>query len=127
VKCNLEAKEYKVYGYKGKQVRDNIHAEDVARFMFEFYQAPRCAEVYNLGGGRGNSCSVLEAFKMAEAVTGQRQKYVYVDQARSGDHICYYSDLSKMKDHYSRWDLTHDLPNIFQEIAAAWRGRLAAA
>ena len=70
VKCNVEGREYKVYGYKGKQVRDNIHAEDVARFMLEFWKAPRAAEVYNLGGGKGNSCSILEAFQMAEGVTG---------------------------------------------------------
>src|SRR6267378_108539 len=90
LKCNLEEKEYKVYGYKGKQVRDNIHSQDVARFMFEFYQAPRRGEVYNLGGGKDNSCSILEAFQMAEACTGQKQRHTYIDQARSGDHICYY-------------------------------------
>lgn len=125
IKCNLEGKEYKVYGYKGKQVRDNIHSNDVARFMYEFYQAPRSGEVYNLGGGKGNSCSILEAFKMAEACTGKKQVYTYVDQARSGDHICYYSDLSKMKAHYPKWNLEHNLPNIFQEIVAAWRQRLS--
>ena len=71
IKCNVEGREYKVYGYKGKQVRDNIHSEDVARFMFEFWKAPRVAEVYNLGGGKGNSCSILEAFRMAEQITGR--------------------------------------------------------
>jgi CDP-paratose 2-epimerase len=124
VKCNLEGKEYKVYGYKGKQVRDNIHSEDVARFMFAFCQQPRRGEVYNLGGGKGNSCSILEAFKMAEACTGKKQVYTYVDQARSGDHICYYSDLSKMRQHYPEWKLEYDLPNIFQEIVASWNQRL---
>ena len=125
IKCNLDGREYKVYGYKGKQVRDNIHSHDVARFMFEFYQAPRCAEVYNLGGGKGNSCSILEAFKMAESCSGKKQVYTYVDQARAGDHICYYSDLRKMKAHYPKWDITHDLPNIFDQITASWRARLA--
>jgi CDP-paratose 2-epimerase len=124
IKCNLEGKEYKVFGYKGKQVRDNIHSEDVARFMFEFYQQPRRGEVYNLGGGKGNSCSILEAFKMAEECTGKKQVYTYVDQARIGDHICYYSDLSRMKAHYPKWNLEHNLPNIFQEIVASWRQRL---
>jgi CDP-paratose 2-epimerase len=124
IKCNLEGREYKVYGYKGKQVRDNIHSEDVARFMFEFFQAPRRGEVYNLGGGKGNSCSVLEAFKMAERCTGNKQVYTYVDEARIGDHICYYSDLSKMKAHYPKWNLRHDLPNIFEEIVASWQQRL---
>jgi CDP-paratose 2-epimerase len=125
VKCNLEGREYKIYGYQGKQVRDNIHCTDVAGFMFEFYQAPRCGEVYNLGGGKDNSCSIFEAFEMAEAGTGKKQVYTYVDQARSGDHICYYSDLSKMQAHYPRWKLTRDLPQIFKEIAEAWQQRMA--
>jgi CDP-paratose 2-epimerase len=125
IKCNLEGREYKIYGYKGKQVRDNIHSGDVARFMFEFQKAPRCGEVYNLGGGKDNSCSVLEAFKMAEACTGRKQVHTYIDEARIGDHICYYSDLSKMQAHYPGWKLEHDLPNIFQEIVASWRQRLA--
>jgi CDP-paratose 2-epimerase len=127
LKCNLEEKEYKVYGYKGKQVRDNIHSQDVARFMFEFYQAPRRGEVYNLGGGKENSCSILEAFKMAGACTGNRQRYTYVEQARSGDHICYYSDLRKMRSHYPKWNITRSLPQIFEEIVASWRERLAPA
>ena len=71
IKCNIEGREYKVYGYKGKQVRDNIHSQDVARFMYEFWKAPRVAEVYNLGGGKGNACSILEAFRMAEGITGR--------------------------------------------------------
>ena len=125
VKCNLEGREYKIYGYKGKQVRDNIHSTDVARFMFEFYQAPRCGEVYNLGGGKDNSCSIFEAFETAEACTGKKQVYNYVDQARSGDHICYYSNLSKMQAHYPKWKLTRNLAQIFQEIAEAWRQRMA--
>src|SRR5665213_725544 len=125
VKCNLEGREYKIYGYQGKQVRDNIHSTDVASFMFEFYQSPRRGEVYNLGGGKGNACSILEAFEMAEACTGKKQIYTYVDQARSGDHICYYSDLSKMQAHYPKWKLTRDLPQIFQEIAGSWHQRMA--
>ncbi len=126
VKCNLEGREYKVFGYKGKQVRDNIHSGDVASFMYEFSQAPRAGEVYNLGGGKDNSCSILEAFKMAEACTGKKQVHTYVDQARSGDHICYYSDLRKMKEHYPRWQLTRSLSKIFEEIVASWRERTAA-
>jgi CDP-paratose 2-epimerase len=125
VKCNLEGREYKIFGYKGKQVRDNIHSTDVASFMYEFYQAPRCGEVYNLGGGKGNSCSIFEAFEMAEACTGKKQISTYVDQARSGDHICYYSDLSKMQAHYPKWKLTRNLPQIFKEITDAWHQRMA--
>ena len=126
VKCNLEGREYKIYGYKGKQVRDNIHAADVASFMFAFSQSPRCGEVYNLGGGKGNSCSILEAFEMAQACTGKRQMHTYQDTARSGDHICYYSDLRKMQAHYPSWQVTRRLPQIFEEIAASWQERLRA-
>jgi CDP-paratose 2-epimerase len=126
IKCNLQGREYKVYGYKGKQVRDNIHAEDVARFMYEFYQSPRTAEVYNLGGGKDNSCSIFEAFRMIEAITGRPMKSQYIDQNRIGDHICYYSDLRKMKSHYPRWAITRDLPQIFNEIASAWPERSGA-
>jgi CDP-paratose 2-epimerase len=124
IKCNLEGREYKVYGYKGKQVRDNIHSADVARFMFEFWKAPRVAEVYNLGGGKDNSCSILEAFGMAEEVSGRPMRWRYLEENRIGDHICYYSDLRKMKSHYPGWDITKSLPDIFQEIAGSWKARL---
>jgi CDP-paratose 2-epimerase len=123
IKCNLEEREYKIYGYKGKQVRDNIHSEDVARFMFEFWKAPRVAEVYNLGGGKGNACSILEAFQMAEQATGRTMRWRYLDENRIGDHICYYSDLRKMKAHYPAWDVAKRLPQIFEEIAASWMNR----
>ena len=124
VKCNLEGREYKVFGYKGKQVRDNIHSEDVARFMWEFCKAPRVAEVYNLGGGKANSCSILEAFAIAESFTEKKQVHTYVDENRIGDHICYYSDLRKMRDHYPAWDITISLPETIQQIVTAWRTRL---
>lgn len=127
VKCNLEGKEYTVFGYKGKQVRDNIHSADVSGFMLEFIAKPRCAEVYNLGGGKDNSCSILEAFQMVEAITGKPQRYHYVDQNRIGDHICYYSDLRKMKSHYPDWTLTKSLQKIFEEIVDGWRVRAAQA
>lgn len=124
IKCNIEGREYKVFGYKGKQVRDNIHSEDVARFMLEFAKAPRVAEVYNLGGGRENACSILEAFRVAEEVTGKSMKSRYVEENRVGDHICYYSDLRKMKKHYPAWRITKSLADIFAEIAESWAGRL---
>ena len=95
VKCNLEGREYKVFGYKGKQVRDNIHSLDVARFMAAFVAAPRAGEVYNLGGGKANSTSILEAFKLAESFSGRAQVHTYVEENRIGDHICYYSDLQE--------------------------------
>lgn len=123
IKCNLEGKKYFLYGYKGKQVRDNIHSLDVARFIHAFIEAPRSGEVYNIGGGRDNSCSVLEAFTRAEAITGKPQVYEYVDQNRQGDHICYISDLSKMRAHYPNWDLTKSLDDIFGEIVHSWEVR----
>ena len=123
VKCNLEGREYKVFGYKGKQVRDNIHSLDVARFMAAFVEAPRVSEVYNLGGGKDNSCSILEAFAMIERVTGKPQAHTYVEQNRVGDHICYYSDLRKMQAHYPGWQLTKSLEATIAEIVEAWRKR----
>jgi CDP-paratose 2-epimerase len=123
IKCNLEGKLYKVYGYKAKQVRDNIHAFDVAQFMARFIERPRCGEVYNLGGGRANSISILEAFKLAESISGKPMKSEYHEQNRKGDHICYISNLEKMQRHYPGWHITRDLPQIFQEIHASWRTR----
>jgi len=123
VKCNAEGMLYKVFGFKGKQVRDNIHATDVARFMYEFYENPRTAEVYNIGGGKGNSCSILEAFDLAERFSGKKQEFKYMDENRIGDHICYYSDLRKMKTHYPAWDITVSLETIVEQIVQAWRDR----
>lgn len=123
VKCNLEEREYKVFGYKGKQVRDNIHSVDVARFIAAFVESPRAGEVYNLGGGKGNACSILEAFAIAESITGKPQLYQYVDDNRIGDHICYYSDLRKMRQHYPDWDISIPLRQIFEEIVASWQQR----
>ncbi len=124
VRCNLEGREYRVFGYKGKQVRDNIHSQDVARFIHEFIRSPRCGEVYNIGGGRPNSCSILEAFKIAEKYSGKPMRYSYVDENRIGDHICYYSDLSKMREHYPAWDITVSLDETVRQIVDAWRRRL---
>ncbi|BBM69352.1 NAD-dependent epimerase/dehydratase family protein [Rhodothermus marinus] len=126
IKCNVTGRKYTIYGYKGKQVRDNIHSYDVARFIECFIEEPRVAEVYNLGGGRGNSCSILEAFEMIEALSGRKMIYDYVDKAREGDHICYISDLTKMKTHYPQWDITKKLPDIFEEIYRGWVERMKA-
>lgn len=127
VKCNLEGRKYTVFGYKGKQVRDNIHSLDVARFMHAFIDNPRSGEVYNLGGGRNNSCSILEAFKLAEDESGKKMQYDYVDKNREGDHICYISDLAKMKQDYPTWDITKSLKDIFSEIHQSWIQRTAQA
>ena len=127
VKCNVEGREYKIYGYKGKQVRDNIHSEDVAAFMFQFSQNPRCGEVYNLGGGKDNSCSILEAMELVESHSGKKQKFSYQDEHRIGDHICYYSDLRKMKAHYPGWSITKSLDRVVAEIVHSWQTRLTTA
>jgi CDP-paratose 2-epimerase len=124
IKCNVEKKKYNIYGYKGKQVRDNIHSLDVVRFMNEFLNYPRVAEVYNLGGGRDNSISILEAFSMIESISGNAMIYEYFDQNRIGDHICYISNLKKMKEHYPNWNITKDLKTTFQEIYLAWEKKL---
>jgi len=124
VRCNIEEREYKVYGYKGKQVRDNIHSEDVANLILAFCDGPRSGEVYNVGGGRENSCSILEAFAMVETLTGKGQRYTYVEENRIGDHICYYSDLRKIKSHFPGWEITRPLADVLQEIVDSWRTRL---
>lgn len=124
IKCNLEEKKYKIFGYKGKQVRDNIHSNDVALFINEFISKPRIAEVYNIGGGRSNSISILEAFKLIESISGRESIYEYVDKNRMGDHICYISDLSKMMEHYPNWSIKKDIRTTFIEIFESWSGRL---
>ena len=124
VRCNLEGREYKIFGYKGKQVRDNIHSEDVARFIRAFIESPRCGEVYNIGGGKENSCSILEAFQIVEELTGHPQRFTYMEENRIGDHICYYSDLRKMKQHFPQWRITRTLQDVFEEIVRSWRTRL---
>lgn len=123
VKCNIGEKPYTVFGYQAKQVRDNIHSLDVARFMWEFVQSPRSGEVYNLGGGKQNSCSILEAFQRVEALTGKAMNYTYSAQNRDGDHICYYSDLRKMRKHYPNWELSKSLDDIFAEIVTEQTSR----
>jgi CDP-paratose 2-epimerase len=125
LKCNLSGTLYRVYGYKGKQVRDNIHSIDVARLIEMYIDAPRPGEVYNLGGGRDNSCSILEAFELAEAVSGRESVWEYEDRNREGDHICYISDLSKIRSHYPQWSITKSLGDIFEELHASWAKRLA--
>jgi CDP-paratose 2-epimerase len=110
---------YTVIGYKGKQVRDNIHAVDVIAAFERFYENPRPGEVYNLGGGRDNSCSILEAIAAAEGLTGKKLNWTYKDEPRRGDHMCYISDLSKFRAHYPGWGLTRPLPAIYQQLARA--------
>jgi CDP-paratose 2-epimerase len=125
VKCNVEGREYRVFGYKGKQVRDNIHARDVAAFVDAFCRNPRVGEVYNIGGGKDNSCSILEAFGAVASLTGRAQVFTYVDTARRGDHICYFSDLRKIRSHYPGWEVATPLADTIREIVATWQTRIS--
>jgi CDP-paratose 2-epimerase len=115
VHCAVVGKRYTVYGYKGKQVRDQIHSSDVARLFLQFFTRPRCGEAYNLGGGRANSLSILETVDML-AARGFSLDYEYKDQNRTGDHICYITDLSKLRSHFPEWRLEYDIPRILNEI-----------
>lgn len=118
IKCCRTGRPYRIFGYKGKQVRDNIHSFDVCRAIEAFFENPRCGEVYNLGGGRENSVSLLEAIARAEEATGRKMQYEYVDQNRAGDHICYISNLGKLRRDFPGWEITRSLDDIFREIAA---------
>jgi CDP-paratose 2-epimerase len=121
VKMGVTGGKYSVFGYKGKQVRDNIHSYDVVRAIEEFAAAPRPGEVYNLGGGRGNSISMLEAIAKIEELTGRKMDWKYVDENRKGDHICYISNLSKLKNHYPNWSITRGIDSILEEMTLAAR------
>lgn len=116
VKVAIQGKPYTVFGYQGKQVRDNIHSEDVIRAFHRFAEAPRAGEVYNLGGGRANSTSMLEAIAKIEQLSGRRIQWTYQDGNRRGDHICYISDLTKFRSHYPGWDLVHSLEDTLAEM-----------
>jgi len=116
VKVAISGGVYTVFGFKGKQVRDNIHSFDVVRAAEEFFLNPRPGEVYNIGGGRENSVSILEAFTRIEQLVGRRIRWEYRDEPRKGDHICYISDLRKLRSHLPNWNLTYTLDSILEEI-----------
>jgi CDP-paratose 2-epimerase len=123
VRCAVQGRPYRIYGYKGKQVRDQIHSSDVSRLFLHFFRKPRCGEVYNLGGGRWNSLSILETIEMLGEM-GFRLQHTYADQSRTGDHICYISDLSKVRSHFPEWKMEYDLPGILSEIVQRHADRL---
>jgi CDP-paratose 2-epimerase len=125
VKVTLSGRTYSVFGYKGKQVRDNIHSHDVVRAIEEFAANPRPGEVYNLGGGRENSISMREAIERIEQMSGKKLAWRYVDEARKGDHICYISNLGKFKRDYPNWKITRGLDTILEEIIASQRKQLS--
>jgi CDP-paratose 2-epimerase len=112
---------YRIFGYRGKQVRDNIHSYDVCTAVLAFAERPRSAAVYNLGGGRANSVSLLEAIARFEELLGTKLQTEYVDEARRGDHICYISDLARFRADYPEWDLSVSLDDLFEELAEAGR------
>ena len=127
VKVAVSGGTYKVFGYKAKQVRDNIHSHDVVQAMEEYAANPRPGEVYNMGGGRENSISMLEAIAKIAEMSGKKLNWKYVDENRKGDHICYISDLTKFKSHYPNWKITIGLDEIFRQIIADHTQRLSAA
>lgn len=123
-KVNVLKKHYKIFGYKGKQVRDNIHSTDVANFIFEYFKNPRIGEVYNIGGGYDNSISILEAIDKIEQISSLKQSFEILEEARIGDHICYYSDLSKAREHYKDWKVKIKIDSILELMVDQWRKKL---
>lgn len=123
MKCTVMGIPYTVFGYKGKQVRDNIHSADLIRAFYEFFKAPRRGEVYNIGGSRYSKCSMLEAIQMCQEISGREIQWTYSESNRVGDHIWWISDVSKFKSHYPEWQLEYNVPQILGEIAEKNAGR----
>ena len=124
MKCAITGDPYTIFGYKGKQVRDNIHSHDLVSMFWSFYNNPRPGEVYNAGGGRFSNCSMMEAIDICEEITGNKMNYTYSDSNRIGDHIWYISDLSKFKSHYPDWTQKFDITMIFDELNKGLSDRL---
>ena len=116
MKCAVIGERYTIFGYQGKQVRDNIHSHDLINAFYEFTLKPRAGEVYNIGGGRLNSCSILEAKALCEEIAGKKIKAVYTNKNRSGDHVWYISSLKKFQSHYPRWQQKYNLRSTLVEI-----------
>ena len=124
MRCVMTGREYSIFGYKGKQVRDNIHAADLVEAFHHFYKAPKSAAVYNIGGARQNSCSLIEAAALCEDIAGKKFQSRYVEEARSGDHIWWISDVAAFQNDYPTWNFTYDLQSTLQEIHEAFTERL---
>jgi CDP-paratose 2-epimerase len=118
MKCTVTGDPYTIFGYKGKQVRDNIHSHDLVNALYHFYRDPRVGEVYNIGGGRFSNCSMLEAVRLCEEIAGKKLNWTYSESNRSGDHVWWISDVSKFKSHYPGWDLKYDIRDILEQIHA---------
>jgi CDP-paratose 2-epimerase len=123
VKCAVTGRPYTIFGYKGKQVRDNIHGYDLVNMFWHFYQNPRKGEVYNAGGSRFSNCSMLEAIHMCETITGKKMNYSYSDVNRIGDHIWYISDVGKFKKHYPDWAYKYDLQSTVEALINSVKDR----
>lgn len=123
MKCTIEEKPYTIFGYKGKQVRDNIHSYDLVNAFYHFYQNPRCGEFYNIGGSRHSNCSMLEAIALCEEITDGKLPHQYSEDNRIGDHIWYISDVTKFQNHYPNWQYKYSLKDIFEEIYQAQTSR----
>jgi CDP-paratose 2-epimerase len=124
MKCTVTGEPYTIFGYKGKQVRDNIHSEDLVNAIYHFYRNPRVGEVYNIGGGRVSNCSMLEAVALCEEIARKKLDWTYSESNRSGDHIWWIGDLGKFKSHYPEWDLKYDVRDILEQIHAKTVERL---
>jgi CDP-paratose 2-epimerase len=123
MRCCVEGRPYTVFGYKGKQVRDNIHSFDLVNMFWHFYQNPRPGEVYNAGGSRHSHCSMLEAIALCEKISGRKLSWTYTETNRIGDHIWYVSDVSKFRAHYPAWSYRYDLRAILAAIYDGWSSR----
>src|SRR5688572_9262213 len=124
MKCAITGNHYTIFGYKGKQVRDNIHSYDLVNMFWHFYQSPRMGEVYNAGGGRYSNCSMLEAITMCEEITGNKLSYSYTDNNRIGDHIWYISDVSKFQEHFPGWEFTYGIKETLTEMYYSMKDRV---
>jgi len=124
MKCAITKQHYTIFGYKGKQVRDNIHSFDLINMFWHFYKNPKKGEVYNAGGGRHSNCSMLEAIKMCEEITGNKMNYSYSEKNRIGDHIWYISNVSKFKKDYPEWNFTYNIKDILVEIYEGLKARI---
>ena len=124
MKCALTGDHYTIFGYKGKQVRDNIHAWDMINMFWNYYQNPRVGEVYNAGGSRHSNCSVLEALKICERISDKKMNYSYASENRIGDHIWYISDVNKFKQHYPEWSYKYNLEDILSQIYYSTKNRI---